>query len=242
MEQEQTDFRPNTLDDVLTEDTSAAQTATAKPDALIPHEAATDRRQVHGPEPQGMPPWDAFTGETPSGQQDAPPASEASDGEEDTEPTVPLAALQDERRKRQKLAERLSSMEQQAAAAARPDPFEDPAGAAEFDRRENAESSFRLRCDMSQEMMRQAHADYDEVESLFVEAAQMNPALAVQLANHPFPARFAYQQGSRFREVLQAGAPQQHTALPESLAEAPSASPRQAAKWSGPKPLKQILG
>ena len=58
---------------------------------------------------------------------------------------------------------------------------------------------------MSQEMMRQAHADYDEVESLFVEAAQMNPALAVQLANHPFPARFAYQQGTRFRALLQAG-------------------------------------
>lgn len=239
MEQEQTDFRPNTLDDVLTEDTSAAPTRAAEPDVRTPHEAASQSRQVHGTEPNGDAARDAFTGEN---AYDAPPASETSDGAGDTEPTVPLAALQDERRKRQELAERLSSMEQQAAAAARPDPFEDPAGAAEFDRRENEESSFRLRCDMSQEMMRQAHADYDEVESLFVEAAQMNPALAVQLANHPFPARFAYQQGARFREVLKAGAPQRQTALPESLAEAPSASPRQAAKWSGPKPLKQILG
>ena len=83
--------------------------------------------------------------------------------------------------------------------------------------------------------MRQSHSDYDEVESVFMEAAQANPALAVQLANHPFPARFAYQQGSRFRELLRASDPQPRAALPESLAEAPSASPRQAAKWSGPK-------
>lgn len=78
MEQKQTDFRPNTLDDVLTEDTSAAPTAAAEPDAHIPHEAATQKRQVHGTEPQGMPPRDAFTGES---LDDAPPASETSDGE-----------------------------------------------------------------------------------------------------------------------------------------------------------------
>lgn len=240
MEQEQTDFRPNTLDDVLTEDTSAAPTSAADPDAQPPHEAAQHSpRQANGALPDGDAAPGAFTGED---FHDAPPASETSDGADGFEPTVPLAALQDERRKRQELAERLSSMEQQAAAAARPDPFEDPAGAAEFDRRENEASSFRLRCDMSQEMMRQAHPDYDEVESLFVEAAEINPALAVQLANHPFPARFAYQQGSHLRDLLMAEAPQRQTALPESLAEAPSASPRQAAQWSGPKPLKQILG
>lgn len=239
MEQEQTDFRPNTLDGVLTEDASSAPARAADPGAHTPHEAAHQARQVHGALPNGDAARDEFTGEH---AHDAPPASETTNGAEAPEPTVPLAALQDERRKRQELAERLSSMEQQAAAAARPDPFEDPAGAAEFDRRESADSAFRLRCDMSQEMMRQTHADYDEVESLFVEMAEANPALAIQLANHPFPARFAYQQGSRVRELLKAGDPQLHPALPESLAEAPSASPRQAAKWSGPKPLKQILG
>ncbi len=233
MEQETTDFKPNTLDDVLTEDASGNQS---------PQEAAQPARQVHGTEPGGAEPG-AFTGEAHEGQpHDAPPASETPEGADGPEPTVPLRALQDERRKRQELAERLTSMEQQAASVARPDPFEDPDGAAEFDRREGTETTFRLRCDMSQEMMRQSHADYDEVESVFMEAAQANPALAVQLANHPFPARFAYQQGSRFRELLRAGDPQARAVLPESLAEAPSASPRQAAKWSGPKPLKHILG
>ena len=41
MEQEQTDFRPNTLDDVLTEDTSSAPAAAAEPDTHTPNEAAT---------------------------------------------------------------------------------------------------------------------------------------------------------------------------------------------------------
>ncbi len=238
MEQEQRDFRPETLDNVLTSDTSGDPSGAQDPLANGPHEAAQHARQAEG----AMPGGDGHRGmSTGVDLNDAPPASETSDGERAHEPTVPLAALQDERRKRQELANRLDSMEQQAAIAARPDPFEDPEGAAQFDRQENTETAFRLRCDMSQEMMRQTHADYDEVESIFMEVAEAHPALAVQLANHPFPAKFAYAQGAHFRELLQAGDPQARTALPESLAEAPSASPRQAAKWNGPKPLKHIL-
>ena len=131
MEQETTDFRPNTLDDVLTKDASGDHP---------PQEAAQTVRQVHGAEPGGEEPG-ALTGEAHAGQSDAPPASETPEGSNGPETTVPLKALQDERRKRQELAERLASMEQQAAGEARPDPFEDPAGAAEFDRREKRGNS-----------------------------------------------------------------------------------------------------
>ena len=120
--------------------------------------------------------------------------------------------------------------------------------------------------------MREVHKeDYDEIEEIFMEAAASNPALGVQLAQHEFPAKFAYEEGHRLKSLKEMGddpvayiekvkveaakaateavhaelakikTEAQKANIPESLAEANSASNKELKDWSGPKPIKDIL-
>lgn len=228
------DFKPESLDDVLSED---------QPKAVEPKEKVEPKGEAEKP------------------KEDAPPASQ------NTPEQVPLAALKSERRKRQELEGRLSALEQERTKQARPDPMDDPDGAVAFDRKEMDERDYQNRCSMSQEFMREIHADYDDLELIFMEEAAKNPALSAQLAQHPFPAKFAYAEGQRLSQVKAmgddpaayiAGEVQKgvqaalaeiqksksdavKAALPESLAEAPSASQKDVKAWSGPKPLDQLI-
>ena len=267
MEQE-TDFKPKSLDDVMNPETPVP------PEEVKPETPPDEPKEpVETPDAEAAK-ADGEQEETPKGDEkpDETPASDDPKDEAKPEPTVPVSALQDERRKRQELANRLSAIEQQQAQAARPDPELDPEGAADFDRQQNAQSAFKLRVDMSQVMMRKLHDDYDEVEAIFMEEAANNPALQTQLASHPMPADFAYTEGQRLQKLKEMGddpvayieqvkaeatkAAKEaviaemkkaqddaaKAALPESLAEAPSASEKEANKWSGPKPLKDLIG
>lgn len=261
MEQEQTDFRPKSLDDVINPEPPANEPETPPEEPKEPE--PTPEAEAAKPEQ-----------ETPKDDKapDEPSSSDDSNVEAKPEKTVPIEALQDERRKRQELANRLSALEQQQAESKRPDPEIDPEAAAEFDRQQNANAAFKMRVDMSQEMMRELHADYDEVEAIFMQEAANNPALQAQLANHPFPAKYAFHEGQRLQKLKEMGddpvayieqvkaeaaqaakeaviaemkktqADAAKAALPESLAEAPSASEQEANKWSGPKPLKDLIG
>lgn len=109
---------------------------------------------------------------------------------------VPLAAVLDERDKRQKAQRKLEELEQKLATkeppAPLPDVLDDQAAFVS-----GLESKFRnmglaLRTEMSQEFMRMQHDDYDAVESEFTVMASENPQLAQQLAASPNPAKFAY--------------------------------------------------
>lgn len=262
MAEEITDFKPTSLDDLLPdspEDPTPEKEA-AKPD---------DKEVKAEAEPDKQPEKDEAKGEadkadksdaelSADGEKDAPPASEPKT--KDEKPTVPLAALEDERRKRQELEQKLSELDRKISEQKqepRPDELEDPDGAAAWDKARASERDFQTRAALSQELMAELHDDYDEIEQIFVEEAAKNPALAVQWQNHAAPAKFAYQEGRRlkfarevgddpesYRERLKAElVPELKAELmkelkpdrtpvntPESLAKEPSDAPREAGK------------
>jgi len=120
---------------------------------------------------------------------------------------VPLAALLDERDKRQKSEalvkqadERIAELTQ-APEKERPDVFEDQQGA--FDhiksslRDEITDRMFRI----SRAGMMREKNDYEELETEFMALAKETPSLRVDLLNHDDPAYFAYNTASKARLV-----------------------------------------
>lgn len=138
---------------------------------------------------------------------------------------VPVAALKDERRKRQEaegkltgfekqiaeLSKRIEAMasapapaqqpQQQAQPQPMPDMFADPDGWQKH--QQNAQRMQVL--EMSQFIMRSSKPDYAEAETAFAQAAQQNPALGYAMWQHPIhmggPAGFAYEQGKRILQM-----------------------------------------
>jgi hypothetical protein len=58
----------------------------------------------------------------------------------------------------------------------------------------------------SQAIMRMQHADYDEAEAAFEQAAEANPSLWARLERHPFPAQFAYEVGKQSKQIAEIAA------------------------------------
>jgi hypothetical protein len=128
----------------------------------------------------------------------------------------------------------------------------------------------------SQEFMRSMHEDYDEHETLFAEEMKRletagDDSLRRKLNAHPFPAKFAFEEGKRLKLMHELSDPDAYKAKlreeimaemqsqqppasqaptqakpvpqpPKSLAGVPSAS-RDPIKhpWKGPTPLEQLL-
>lgn len=113
--------------------------------------------------------------ETPSSQSDK------------DEKTVPLSALTDERRKRQEAEARAREFEQRASQLIMPDPNDDPEGYAQFLVATRIEQSRDLL------MATDGYDDFADMEAHFVQMAQSNPQLAVQMNQSRNPALFAYQ-------------------------------------------------
>lgn len=222
------------------------------------------------------------TGDKP----DAGPPSAST--ETDDRPLVPRKALEDERRKRQDLEKRIEELSRQTTAQPqpqqqspqqeqprpqrrqRPDPWTDPEGAAEHDRQEFFGAIFETRVIMSEELIRSAKTDYDEMKEIFIAEARQQPALEQQLKSHPLPAKFAYETGKRLKLMREIGddpeayrarveeevraklapqTPEQPTvqaprgSAPKSLAATPSAQPRdQRGRYQGSASLEDLLG
>lgn len=176
----------------------------------------SDNPATEGAEPP-EPATEAPKGET----QDAePPAAADDDGaqtdDEEGPPLVPRKAVIDERRKRQELQTKLSEMEakikalsepkqEQRQPAPPPDLYEDPEGYTLHQQRQFQRSIFDAKVEMSREMMIEKHADYDEVEAVFAEAAKHNPQLAQQLVQSSWPAKFAYEMGKKIKFLIEIG-------------------------------------
>lgn len=106
-------------------------------------------------------------------------------------------ALRAERRKRQE-AEQKAKQQQEAF-----DPsvfYQDPAHIQSFVERRLAEQAINI----SREIARGQFEDYEEMEELFAEEAERNPALIHELRNHPAPALFAYQTAKHLKTVREA--------------------------------------
>jgi hypothetical protein len=162
-------------------------TAEESDDVFKETEATTEEKEETKAEPEKE---EEAEEETESGEE------EESEGEERSEPpaeeneeeegTVPVAALQSERQKRQALEERLAKYEAQEA----PDKEKDPEG-----------HERHMRMEMSRDLMRESHDDYDDLIAHYTEMEKANPALAQIVANDKNPAKLAYNLAKEDREI-----------------------------------------
>jgi hypothetical protein len=204
------------------------------------------------------------TGE-PEPKAEAPKAPDKGEPPAPTnEPTVPRAALEDERRKRQEYERRLRELEEQKAKA--PDPVADPEGFRQHFEVQSQKALLNERLNMSEQLVRQTMGD-DAVEtavSAFEDAIKANPGLyqTVMVSKHPYQTLLdwhrreqvlatvgtdlsAYEKRLReqIMEELKAapaalGVPPVKSA--PSLANRPSAGSR-GDPYTGPTPLRDLL-
>ena len=124
---------------------------------------------------------------SPETETDAPTASEPT--EESHEPEmVPLAAKQAEKQKRQEAEQRNRELErllQSQNQQSKPDIFENPEqvlGSLEM----------KLKAEMSEALVKDAHADYDDVMDHYEDMVRQNPAIHAEIMRSALPARQAY--------------------------------------------------
>lgn len=146
--------------------------------------------------------------------KDVPPASEP-------EPShIPMAALKDERTKRQQieaerqqLAERLQQYEtyfQQLQAQTGQEEEQDPIEliAQQVMSRlqpQNEMQMLTVKVELAEQLARQKWADYDEKVEHFKEAVKANPFLLQELRNSTNPAEYAYNAANRILEAKSYG-------------------------------------
>lgn len=107
-------------------------------------------------------------------------------------------AMQEERRKRQAVEARLRELEQPKKEI---DPWTDLPGALKSEREQIQETLFVERCNLTAEIARQKHTNYDEMQAAFLEAAEADPSLFSRLRQERNPAEFAYKHGLLHREL-----------------------------------------
>lgn len=174
-----------------------------------------DDGQTAPPEPAVPPQRDPAPAEAPrrdpeprrTGDDDAAPP--AAPGEPEAQ-HVPIAALRDERTKRQALEQRFAEMERkyqaleqgraQAEAPRRPDLFENPDGALDFVQQQFQQQLQAERLNWSVASVSAQHEDYAQAEEAFIARVKSDPAGAAlyqRMLSDPNPASFAYREGKK---------------------------------------------
>lgn len=220
------------MTELSTEEVFGPEVKEPKPKAETP--AEPEPQPEEAPEPED-------TGEVEEPKEAPPPGDDA----KPPKGYVPLAAIEDERRKRQEWERKYGDLERQHQQAQQqtqhlPKNFlDDPEGTLQ-------QFQISQRVELSRTLMQSLHTDYEEKEAHFEQLARSRPELAYRLQFEPNPAKFAYDTAkedmeladvrsaggvSKFREKLleelRAELQQQPPkppveAPPESLAAAPS--------------------
>lgn len=155
--------------------------APSEPEVEVPQAETVDEAAPEAP-PQEVP------------EQPAPEVTTTPEREQEM---VPYAALKAERRKRQEYEAQLQQFQQQF------DPsvfYQDPRAIQEYVDQRMAHS----RVELSREMAMAQFQDYAELEELFVEEAQRNPALVGEMLQHGSPALYAYNTAKALKTVREA--------------------------------------
>jgi hypothetical protein len=228
-----------TMQDVFDEQPKGAQQGETQPTEQQPQEQ----------QPQQQP---------AEGEGAAPPAAS------ETAKHVPLEALEAERKGRQDWKEKAIRAEaelenlrrQQQAIQQGPQPMEPL--------QQMQVQMVNERFNLSETLVREKHADVDEVIATFKEAMAQNPALMAAMHQHRHPWQFAYDEGKRLKFAAEIGndpeayrkkveaevmaklaaSPQSQQpaapALPQSLAGARSAGAR-GNTFTGPTPMENLF-
>lgn len=173
-------FKPESEDEVVGEEVEAEQAETE------PNEPE-DEDESKGEQ-------DESEDQTEDEDETATPAEENR--------TVPIAALTDERRKRQAIEEELRQIRQQYAPPEpeAPDPVEDPDGYKAYVKNQAEAEMILGRIEQSRQRMLESTPDYEEMERTFLYLNTLNPELAKQMNASHDPAKFAYETAVQYRE------------------------------------------
>ena len=113
---------------------------------------------------------------------------------EEPEPWTKAAYL-DEKRKRQELENRLKEFESRKVEM--PDVLDDQKAFVDAIRGDMQTTLAAHKIELSQELMRTVHEDYDQMEAKFLQMANDNPSLAQALRESTNPAKFAYETAKK---------------------------------------------
>lgn len=102
-------------------------------------------------------------------------------------------------------AQQQPQMQRDAAPPQQESFWDDPERAMQRQRDEVRRETTMLRYEMSEQMARSAHADFDEYRDEFLALAKANPVFVEQMRANGHPAEFAYQAGKRFRQARELG-------------------------------------
>jgi hypothetical protein len=201
-------FAPTPMTDILTPRADKPEPAPtprteAKPEPASAQEASGDKPAI----PKDDRPRDATGKFAPKDAQEAaPPAAK-----QDAPQSVPVQAVQEERRKRQALERELAELRARAAHPVAPQQqpqpaqvplpdlmFQDPERFVQALAQRQEEALLQTRIATSEAIARQ-QPDYDAAEQALTAYAQSSPQAAREVADalrqHPAPAMWAYQAG-----------------------------------------------
>ena len=148
------------------------------------------------------------TEETPEVEPEAATTAVESEAKEEAEPEAKAeveaekepwtkAAYLDEKRKRQDLEKQLKVQERKPL----PDVIEDQTAFTDAIREDVYQTVAGMKIELSQDLMRELHEDYDEREAQFLDLAKDNPSLISELNNAANPARFAYETARKHADL-----------------------------------------
>ena len=127
--------------------------------------------------------------------------------EDETEQAWTKAMALDERRKRQEAQKELDDYKAQMAEKAKvetPDVFEDQEAYTNHIRSEFDQKLINQRVELSRDILKDQHKDYEAMEQAFIELASTTPGLKEQVLQQSNPAKFVYEQGKKhtqFKEM-----------------------------------------
>lgn len=216
-------------------------------------EPVEPQQQVQ-PEPQG---------ETPP----APPAEKPAPIESPEIAAFKQAAIA-ERQKRQELERQIAELRQ--SQAPQPPAFDvDPHAAFDALRNEVSTVVTNARLDLSEDLARERHPDFDEKFAIFEQMVQENPHVLTEISRASNPAERMYTIASNHQKLQQAGSldalkeqmraelraeieaelkaredadAKKRAALPTTLSDTTSAGKPEPESFAGPTPLNSILG
>lgn len=109
-----------------------------------------------------------------------------------------IAAIIDERRKRQELERKVQELQ---SGKQKPDFWDNPEAALDARVNELVNPLQSQNLQLQVELARLQNPDFDEVMMVFLKAAQENEVLKAQADNSPNPLKFIYQEGKRLKEL-----------------------------------------
>lgn len=175
-------------------------------DAPVPEVSPEDPKETTDVKPE--PAKEAESAAAPSAAKESEPAKEAEQAqprddkgrfsERKAEPSAPIAALLEERRKRQELEAEVAKYRERQP---KTDFFEDPAKATTEHVREQVSPLEREVLDLKVQIQRLQHTDFDEVMKLVLHKAAEDPVLKHQIDTAPDPLSYLYREGKRMKAL-----------------------------------------